>query len=84
MNGVGVFLAQGFVFLGEEGLTFQICGADLATKHTHTHTQCRLAFTHSFTTSWGLFLDAGCVCVCVWGGGLQLHLPHTQSRCRAR
>lgn len=30
VNGVGVFLAQGFVFLGEEGLTFQIRGADLA------------------------------------------------------
>lgn len=33
VNGVGVLLAQGFVLLGEEGLTFQIRGADLTNKN---------------------------------------------------
>lgn len=34
VNGVGVLLAQGFVFLGEEGLTLQIRGADLTKTNT--------------------------------------------------
>lgn len=36
VNGVGVLLAQGFVFLGEEGLTFQIRGADLTKTNTQS------------------------------------------------
>lgn len=36
VNAVGVLLAQGFVFLGEEGLTFQVRGADLTKTNTQS------------------------------------------------
>lgn len=71
VNAVGVLLAQGFVFLGEEGLTFQIRGADL----TKTDTQSVVEHSHVPSSHpGGLFEPCGA----------RLHLPRTRSRCRAR